>query len=225
MFDPSLSSSICCQVGEELTEPAVLSFRWDCIFSQLYFSWSATLTTYLYKQQDNNQPIPNSSYILGYFKNNNDFLQNSSPRYKNRRKPVPLLGNTGQPHILFEKNGWVEELKQPKQKEPSFISLGEGSQWTLKNPLELLAPWMWAHPGKHCVSIQWLFSLIFHQKRQQQPNPEYSTSWSSDFHQEVAGCNLLQKENRLMCPIYQVRDLNIDQQIKGILPALQQGFR
>lgn len=106
-----------------------------------------------------------------------------------------------------------------------LISLGEGSQWTLKNPLELLAPWMWAHLGKHCVSIQWLFSLIFHQKGQQQPNPEYSTSWSSDFHQEVAGCNLLQKENRLMCPIYQVRDLNIDRQIKGVLPALQQGFR
>jgi len=39
MFDPSPSSNFCCQVGEELTKPSVLSFRLHCLFSQLYFGF------------------------------------------------------------------------------------------------------------------------------------------------------------------------------------------
>lgn len=141
-----------------------------------------TLTTYLNKQQENNQPIPNSSYILEYFEEN--AFKNSSPHYKNRRKAAPLLENTGQgkSHILCVKTGRVEEPKQPKQKKPSFSAREESHNG-------FLSTWQscW-HPGCGLTKKSTVFlhnDILSHLSPGKAAGAQVRipyTGWSSHFH-------------------------------------------
>lgn len=72
--------------------------------------------------------------------------------------------------------------------------------------LDVVSPmWtLWFHK-----MIFFFFSFFLQKRLQKFIQPRISYWLSSDFHQKVAGWKPLQKENRFMCSIYQVRDFTI----------------